>query len=760
MFQKSSPRPSSGNQISSQRSNGHLAGDRSFTDQSYSGRPAPPSRSSSKQDVPQDIDASFVSELGELNDAVVHQVPIHDGLPPGSTVVLSPDEVEAGFGSLQEEPELYHLGSNGSRRQETYPVPILPIAGDGKRSKSYDDGTRPLQALFGNSVKANNRTSDASIMSIPVPGGLEIPGRSTTKAERRRSMNPPPRSPPVGNDSMNNNANDDSRGRSISSASDHSAYYSPKSTEPGRISPSSAPHSQLDVNQGTVRSRSRSPSVSKPQPPLPTTIAGATQSSLQDGQPSSLPRSGVIESSMNGATAASSFPPRGQSLRNPRATEQSSGVSGTARTDTPPPVSSTSRPKLMASEPSFSFEPASDDEDELPETNGAPAPPPKDDSPSRPSTPNPSSTNNVPLPSTPPPPSSATSASSTSGSPLDEEMTPVQVRRAPTQAPPAPTSIPVPQSSMDLVPPALPPIRLSLHGTDFADLLKSVADGSPRVPMTRDSQLRVSVSPRFNNIVYEGGSASGSEVGSPVLSKGPKQQPQRARGDLPSDVEEEEYEGERDLQGPPSPSVLAQERIAASQILPALVSDHNNNSQNGEEITVTLSSTGTSTPTPTQGGGKTSSESVGSPTSSTSAPTVTVSSASVNSSSSRNRSGSVPDRSKQSTPSPSTPTGANAALPRPSAEQQRDSSEKLLPIPNGANGDASLRPSMPRRTDSSTELASRRLREALNDANARGATSLKLDPQFAEVLLRSIDSSKEMYSGLKSDFDNARVYLF
>ncbi|KAF8322295.1 RhoGAP-domain-containing protein, partial [Clavulina sp. PMI_390] len=54
------------------------------------------------------------------------------------------------------------------------------------------------------------------------------------------------------------------------------------------------------------------------------------------------------------------------------------------------------------------------------------------------------------------------------------------------------------------------------------------------------------------------------------------------------------------------------------------------------------------------------------------------------------------------------------------------------------------------------DLASKRLREALNDANARGAASLKLDPEFAEVLLRSLDSSKEAFSGLRSDLDNVK----
>lgn len=727
-------------------------GERSYSDQSYSSHPTP-SRSNSKQGVPQDVDASFVTELGELNDAVVHQVPIQEGFPPGSAVMLSPDDDEPDFGLLHDEPETQY--QNGARRQDTYPVPIIPLAGEPKKSKSYDDGTRPLQALFGTPAtgktnNTNHRTSEASIMSVPLPGGggLDIPGRATTKAERRRSINPPPRSEPTADGSVD--IRNDGRGRSASSASDRSAYYSPKAEDLGQTSQSTSTpaqtNSQLEVDLAGARSRSRSPSFSKPQPALPT-VTDPTP-------PSSRTASAASETTVT--SAPSTFPPRGQSLRNPRAAESMLTSTGNA---TPP---SASRPKLPTPEPSFSFEPASDDEDGAPSrkksgAGGAPLPPPKDESPSRPSTPNPPSYVALPsVPSTPPPPSSGASASSASASPRDEELTPVQTRRA------APPSTQPPQSSFDLAPPALPPIRLSLHGADFADLLKSVADGSPRVPMPRESQLRVSLGYKLNGVTSGGSSTSGSDVESPVMTK-PSKQMQRAlgqrnsggSGNVPSDVEED---GSPQYVNPPSPSILAQERIAASQILPAL--GRRSGESSAEGMSFDLSPVSATTPTPAQAqterGG-----SIESPTSSTSAPTVTVSSVvsppgSSAPSASRNRSGSTPtangDRSK---PSPVTPSSVNGSLPSPSIEQ-RDSIDKLLPVPNGGT-DGSLRPTMPRRADSATELASRRLREALNDANARGATSLKLDPQFAEALLRSIDNSKEIYSGLKTDLDNVKV---
>jgi hypothetical protein len=91
--------------------------------------------------------------------------------------------------------------------------------------------------------------------------------------------------------------------------------------------------------------------------------------------------------------------------------------------------------------------------------------------------------------------------------------------------------------------------------------------------------------------------------------------------------------------------------------------------------------------------------------------------------------------------------------------EQRDSERTSSPVlADGHEAADGLRP-LPRRADAATELMSRRLREALADAKARGAASLKFDPQFAEALLRSLESSKEAYSGLKTDLDNVKVCL-
>lgn len=621
-----------------------LSGDKSFVNQSSSSLATTPTRSNSKQAVPQDVDATFVSELGEINDAVVQQVPIHDGMPPGSTLVLSPDDDDNAFGTLQDEPESQPIPEvrGTSPRQATYPVVVLPAPGEDKRSKSYDDGTRPLHKLFGNG-KGPTTMSDASITSPWYAGGLDIPGRVTTKAERRISMNPPPRT------SLGDDSPDDPRGRRVSSGSETSAYYSPKSLELGRASPSG---NQLEVNRAPP-SRPRSPSVSHRRPTEEAPVAKASDS----------------------AASSSSFPPRGQSLRKLRAPEAPGNVSATSPT-------SSIRSKL-APEPSVSVEPASDDEAEptivLP-------PPPGEGLPSRPSTPTPA-TNTISVPSTPP----AVPPSAVSSQP-EEELTPVQPRRV---APPP------------LVPPALPPIRLSMHGADFADLLKTVADGSPKVPMRRDSQLRVSTD----------GTSKEQRFGD------------RNR-DIPSDVDEDDE--------PVSPSVLGRERIAASQ------TDH------GESGSEEMSPKSTIT---------TQARLSHSPETAASSPTVPIPSLSapvvLPSTAPRGRSGSMPPHTDAVQKAPST---AVVTLVPPGSMEQRDSertSSAALADGHEAAEDR-LRP-LPRRVDAATELMSRRLREALADAKARGAASLKFDPHFAEALLRSLESSKEAYSGLKTDLDNVKV---
>jgi len=617
-----------------------LSGEKSSADQSFSSLAQTPSRSNSKQAIPQDVDATFVSELGEINDAVVQQVPIQDGIPPGSALVLTPDDDDATFGVLHDEPETQPLPDvrGNSPRQATYPVQVLPASIEERRSKSYDDGTRPLHKLFGN----GNGAPDAGAMSTWNAGNLNIPGRVTTKAERRMSrisMNPPPRT------LLPDDSPDDPRGRRVSSGSEASAYYSPKSLERGRASPSGG---QLEADS-TSRSLHRSPSASHHR----------SNEEALFAKPRDTPAS------------SPSFPPREQSLRNPKATEIPNNTSAAS--------ASATRPKPP--EPSVAIEPASDDDAEL---TLVPPPPSTGDLPSRPSTPN-TAPDATSAPSTPPVPPPASLSSQP-----DEESTPVQQRRV---APPP------------LAPPALPPIRLSIHSYDFADLLKDVAEGSPKVPMPRDSQLRLPT------VIVGDGGRNSDGVG-------------------------------EDDEAPPSPSVLARRRIAASQTLPAMGHDRGE-SVGGESSQCT---------TPTQAGLSHSSPETAA--SSPTAPTPSPSAPVALSSTPRRRTGSSPSHpdNARKAPSalPSVPPSSGSAV------EQRDSGRTgSTPLANG-NEAVELRP-LPRRTDPAAELMSKRLREALADANSRGAASLKFDPQFVEALLRSLESSKEAYSGLKSDLDSVRV---
>ncbi|KDQ15273.1 hypothetical protein BOTBODRAFT_31930 [Botryobasidium botryosum FD-172 SS1] len=67
----------------------------------------------------------------------------------------------------------------------------------------------------------------------------------------------------------------------------------------------------------------------------------------------------------------------------------------------------------------------------------------------------------------------------------------------------------------------------------------------------------------------------------------------------------------------------------------------------------------------------------------------------------------------------------------------------------------SLHRSHPNKLDAS-ELVSRRLREAITDATERSQTSIKLDRDFVETIIRAIDGTREKYSSLKGDMDNVK----
>lgn len=375
-----------------------------------------------------------------------------------------------------------------------------PSMSTDKRSNSYDD--RPLQAYFG----AEETTPNPANTVVPVAnGGLGIPGRATTKEERRRSMNPPPRQP--------------SRTEMRASPGTPLSYMNSSDSETSaRASPTSG--------LGDRSSPSTSTSYMSHTP---------HRSPAQSQQTYPLSESGLDTTS---SAASSAFPPRGKSLRVVPVSKSSKGdkpITQSLPTKIPPiriPVPGSGEDSFYSRStpspsPSFSVEPASDEENDADDATtlqlAGPGPNSRRnhdrDSPSYSdlSSQSAASTMTAVLQMTPP---SATVLT------LDEERTPVQTRRTASSSS---TNNGAPQ--LEAPAPELPPIRLSLHTTDFGDLLKSVAGTSPRVPVSRESFLRISTGQQ--TLDEDGVSVRGAE------------------------------ENNEDMQVPLSPSGMAQERIKA-----------------------------------------------------------------------------------------------------------------------------------------------------------------------------------------------------
>lgn len=648
--------------------------------------------------MPQDVDASFLSELGELSDVTgqVHQLISHAQPPFGLTqseptsVVTSPDEAEITFGGVQDHPNMMHPGLSAhipdhlitKERSGTLPQSVTrPLINADKRSNSYDD--RPLQSYFGND---QGPPVLGNISSSLTNGGLGIPGRATTREERRRSMNPPPRQP---SRAEMRSSPETPNGHAPSSDSEFSTHPSPNSTFGDRSTPS--------ASTSYTSQSSHNPS-------------GQSNSQQHDAPPKSGPDSTTSNST------SSAFPPRGKSLRIIPSKSNKTNVpipppipikSPSTRIPAPGPgeesVPHSSRSRSTPSpSPSFSIEPASDDDNDADDSAtlplSAPRPPPKGDhdrdldgdSPPYSTTSDPSSHSITPtiVPSLSMTPPSAATLS------LEEERTPVQVRRGA----PTPSGLVTGAPQLEAPAPALPPIRLSLHTTDFGDLLKSVAGSPPRVPLSRESFLRIST-----------GWQTIDANGNPTVEE--------------DGVDDEDH-------APLSPSDAAQERIKAYQ-----------------------------------GSSKHLLDTTGNEASSSAPPTAALAAPSAQT---RLRSGSASGGPTSAPPTSLEHHGSNRENDR-GRERDRDKERLLGPNYTAMNGSSPnltlslsststpARPA-PARTPS-VDLAGRRLREALTDAQARGASTVKLDPALVEAVLRSMDGSNEAQNNLKEELELTKVTI-
>lgn len=101
--------------------------------------------------------------------------------------------------------------------------------------------------------------------------------------------------------------------------------------------------------------------------------------------------------------------------------------------------------------------------------------------------------------------------------------------------------------------------------------------------------------------------------------------------------------------------------------------------------------------------------------------------------------------SKQPTVSSPSSWGTNPSLSGP--RQRLDSNPSAPSTPS--------RPALPR--NDTVDLVSRRLKEALKDVGDRGATAVKLDREFVEVILHSLQGNQNKFADMKGRLDSMKV---
>lgn len=99
------------------------------------------------------------------------------------------------------------------------------------------------------------------------------------------------------------------------------------------------------------------------------------------------------------------------------------------------------------------------------------------------------------------------------------------------------------------------------------------------------------------------------------------------------------------------------------------------------------------------------------------------------------------------------------ALTMPSQPASGASSSSSLPVISVSTAPGG-RPPVIRSDSSSTDLVSRRLKEALKDTNERGSTTVKLDREFVEAIIIALDNSRERATELKGQIDTMKVCGF
>ena len=661
----------------------------------------------------------------------------------------------------------------------TLPLPTLEDTTDedGQRKrKSYDDGVRPLTHFL------NMGTSASTNLLSGGGSGLDVPAKPTSRANKRRSINPglfltdmsfpitespPAVSPPNGavfEGQANGRLSPHSASPLRSGFSDGQILTAPPRSPTGSayFSPSASPGPE-------TLGHSRSPSPAPTPQTAPLLNIPTTPPSLTFISPTPGPTPTSNQTAPNGF-----YPPaRGGSL--PQGSTNSIAPSSQSRLtpDEPRRGARSPSPSLMRNRspsPSGRASPA-------PLINGGYVHVPRQDSLSRSPTPSMERTRGK---------NSMDSGREVEADNLDflSEFSRPSLDSAKGDLPPLPPPKDATRAIVDdtesiggddgwdedqndgvLVPhaqtlsaPALPPMRFSLNGNDFAEFLSSVGETKPTA---KDSQKTNggSAPPTSGSIDYLLPDSPAINIDFSALL------------DDPALVIPSKTVDVRDPIRATSPTV--------STPTSAFTVTHNSGSP--PRVSVNTASDSEAT-TVSVGTDDTAATSVTSP------PSANLSISSLASLSGavplngHNRAATAPVKTRQNSGNLSSVSTDRSKEPQRDQRQRVDSSASLpvfqpatspttstsLPLLRNQAASASStslaslpRPSFTRSesTNSSTtiDLVARRMKEALSDATERGAVAVKLDREFVEAIVQALNSTRERSADLRGEIDTMKV---
>ncbi|KAG8904479.1 hypothetical protein FRB99_001691 [Tulasnella sp. 403] len=665
------------------------------------------------QNTPHNVHPAFPFPAKRASSQSIHRVLEEAGHSVGMSLSSSMPPTGNRLDTPPPSRPTTSLDHNSPRnRVDTLPLPgsenASPHPHEGRRRKSYDDGVRPLSHFL--------NPSSAAFKSPSLGGNkvdLDMAGHPpTSRADKRRSINPsmfldnstlasvaevpPSTTPPAPNGRLSPNqqvfVDPSPRSPAV-----HDAYFSPAvSPVPGENrrmgSRSPSPAATSQIFPHPVNSHSTPPSVSVISP-----TPGQTPNQHLQAESAYDPTTG---------------PPVGALLSDSQSRSGRSYSPSPNRSPSPNPTSSFSN---LSRESSQRRE---DSQSPIPSLNGRRTVSPLDLSDGGetdgdivvvPREGRKSVEAQEDVPPTPPP---------KEPSPADE----LEESNEPEGAvQPTEENVVAP-----LVVPALPPMRFSLGATDFTDLLNSVGDSGLKIPTDAEGERGPDADTTLT-------------VVPPAPPPGPDPAPPQDEHDITVVI------------APPSASTVPDTPTSPHNSTPT-TSTFTVKDDQPEQLVVDIPP----------------SDSSSAPQSDDPSPTSAVSAFSVSSYA-------LPDSTLPTTSRPGTaPSNVQhiaslVSVTDRQAERQRVDSSASVPSLNGtiaagASGSvpiinvsaASTRHGISRADSNSVDLVARRVREALTDATERGSTSVKLDREFIEAIIRALDANRDKNIDLRGQIDNIK----